>query len=535
MKRKGIISRLAILFCTVLVLGINGCGEKNAEKQISSAEEKTEASKKPSILKETYDSVESKNEYDDSLIRDAASLEDNFQGLDGAEHIVSIHLPEILSEDEQAKVLNKKIMEIWGGLLKKDKEDYCYWFDGGISVSWEAHWHESLLSLVITEERPEAGTEYEVFYYDFDKKREYTSSEVQQLLSIPQDTLKTSLLHAVAQRFDDYFNDGMVGAPEEVLLLRAKTLAFAEESIQWLSFYPQESDSLAVYAGICVSTNNKWLDEKMEVPLTWQSDKLHTESDFITADADEDGVKIRFQKKGNGAIYQEEYGFKYDTDYPVRGCFGNYKKLFIGSMGPDYAPVLFLLTDQNTIEFVRIFDGLFYDSLVSSGPIYGIGAAGDMNTNLPKIMGFKVGTNEVGGTVYVDCDNGTSFDLSVEVNSGRDRYPEDLFAAWQKKVPQADGSEITYSMAILGFETMGEFVFTESGEGYNVEYDGFLDYLGTDETGLLYGYKVTGPDGNDVTGTFTFLPRYGVLRVGIAGGVEWFDVGGYLDFDEVMG
>ena len=78
-------------------------------------------------MKETYDSVESKNEYDDSLIRDAASLEDSFRGLDGAEHIVSIHLPEILSEDEQAKVLNKKIMEIWGGLLKKDKEDYCYW------------------------------------------------------------------------------------------------------------------------------------------------------------------------------------------------------------------------------------------------------------------------------------------------------------------------------------------------------------------------------------------------------------------------
>ena len=46
MNREGIISRLAILFCTVLVLGINGCGEKNAEKQISSAEEKTEASKK---------------------------------------------------------------------------------------------------------------------------------------------------------------------------------------------------------------------------------------------------------------------------------------------------------------------------------------------------------------------------------------------------------------------------------------------------------------------------------------------------------
>lgn len=534
MKLEGVISRVAILFCMVLALGISGCGGKNADKQMSSTEEKAESSKKPSILKDTSDSAESESEYNDSLIQDAASIEDSFRGLDGAEHTVSIHLPEILSEDEQAKALNKKIMEIWGGLLKKEKEDYCYWFDSGISVSWESHWYESLLSLVITEERPEVGIAYEVFYYDFDKKQEYTSSEVQQLLSIPQDTLKTSLLRAVARRFDDYFNDGMVGAPEEVLLLRAKTLAFAEESIQHLSFYPQESDSLAVYAGICVSTDNEWLDEKMKVPLTWQSDKLHAESDFITADADADGVKIRFQKKGNGAIYQEEYGFKYDTDYPVRGCFGNYKKLFIGSVGPDYAPVLFLLTDQNTVEFVRIFDGLFYDSLVSSGPIYGIGAAGDMDRELPKITGFKAGTNEMGGTVYVNCDNGTSFELSVEMNSARDRYPEDLIAAWQKAVSQADGSEITYSMAILGFETMGEFILTESGEGYDVEYDGFLDYLGMDETGLLYGYRVTGPDGNDVTGTFTFLPRYGVLRAGIVGGEEWFDAGEYLDFDEVM-
>lgn len=535
MKLEGVISRVAILFCMVLALGISGCGGKNADKQMSSTEEKAESSKKPSILKDTSDSAESESEYNDSLIQDAASIEDSFRGLDGAEHTVSIHLPEILSEDEQAKALNKKIMEIWGGLLKKEKEDYCYWFDSGISVSWESHWYESLLSLVITEERPEVGTAYEVFYYDFDKKQEYTSSEVQQLLSIPQDTLKTSLLRAVARRFDDYFNDGMVEAPEEVLLLRAKTLAFAEESIQHLSFYPQESDSLAVYAGICVSTDNEWLDEKMKVPLTWQSDKLHAESDFITADADADGVKIRFQKKGNGAIYQEEYGFKYDTDYPVRGCFGNYKKLFIGSVGPDYAPVLFLLTDQNTVEFVRIFDGLFYDSLVSSGPIYGIGAAGDMDRELPKITGFKAGTNEMGGTVYVNCDNGTSFELSVEMNSARDRYPEDLIAAWQKAVSQVDGSEITYSMAILGFETMGEFILTESGEGYDVEYDGFLDYLGMDETGLLYGYRVTGPDGNDVTGTFTFLPRYGVLRAGIVGGEEWFDAGEYLDFDEVMG
>ena len=63
----------------------------------------------------------------------------------------------------------------------------------------------------------------------------------------------------------------------------------------------------------------------MEVPLTWQSDKLHTESDFITANADEDGVKIRFQKKGNGAIYQED---SFIQAFPVlsTGSAGNSKR-----------------------------------------------------------------------------------------------------------------------------------------------------------------------------------------------------------------
>ena len=97
MKREGVISRVAILFCMVLALGISGCGGKNADKQMSSTEEKAESSKKPSILKDTSDSAESESEYNDSLIQDAASIEDSFRGLDGAEHTVSIHLPEILS------------------------------------------------------------------------------------------------------------------------------------------------------------------------------------------------------------------------------------------------------------------------------------------------------------------------------------------------------------------------------------------------------------------------------------------------------
>ena len=61
--------------------------------------------------------------YDDRLITDAASLEDHFKGADGVEYKVSIHIPKILSEDAQAQELNQRIMDIWGNLPKKTKDE----------------------------------------------------------------------------------------------------------------------------------------------------------------------------------------------------------------------------------------------------------------------------------------------------------------------------------------------------------------------------------------------------------------------------
>ncbi len=42
-------------------------------------------------------------------------------------------------------------------------------------------------------------------------------------LSIQPEVLEKALLRSVAQSFDDYFKDSMVGAPEEVMLFRSST------------------------------------------------------------------------------------------------------------------------------------------------------------------------------------------------------------------------------------------------------------------------------------------------------------------------
>ena len=78
--------------------------------------------------------------------------------------------------------------------------------------------------------------------------------------------------------------------------------------------------------------------------------------------------------------------------------------------------------------------------------------------------------------------------------------------------------QTTYNLAILSYDPVGELVFCDTTTDYNVEYQGMLDCLGMDETGLFYGYTLTDPNGNDLYGAFSLLPRYGTLRAGIIGG-----------------
>ena len=76
---------------------------------------------------------------------------------------------------------------------------------------------------MVIEDRPDIGSAYEVFYYDFADQKKLESPDVLKALSIQPEVLEKALLRSVAQSFDDYFKDSMVGAPEEVMLFRSST------------------------------------------------------------------------------------------------------------------------------------------------------------------------------------------------------------------------------------------------------------------------------------------------------------------------
>ena len=107
----------------------------------------------------------------------------------------------------------------------------------------------------------------------------------------------------------------------------------------------------------------------------------------------------------------------------------------------------------------------------------------------------------------------------------------DLFCIFFLNLPSAytlhsllkSEKQTTYNLVVFSYDPVGELVFCDITTDYNVEYQGMLDCLGMDETGLLYGYTLNGPDGNDLYGAFSLLPRYGILRAGIVGGENLFE------------
>ena len=99
--------------------------------------------------------------------------------------------------------------------------------------------------------------------------------------------------------------------------------------------------------------------------------------------------------------YRRAYGFAYDTEYPVAGCYGDYQDIFVGASGQDFCPYVFLLTTDGTVEYIDIFGGLWHGCLCSGGPLYGF----------RDIVGFESGVYEDGfgggyETVYAVDKNG---------------------------------------------------------------------------------------------------------------------------------
>ena len=92
-------------------------------------------------------------------------------------------------------------------------------------------------------------------------------------------------------------------------------------------------------------------------PGDWADGSPQAEDAFVSAWLTDDGVSVSFAKSQSrdfpdSETYRRAYGFAYDTEYPVAGCYGDYQDIFVGASGQDFCPYVFLLTTDGTVEYI---------------------------------------------------------------------------------------------------------------------------------------------------------------------------------------
>ena len=488
----------ALLLAALLCLPLAACGDKGSGKipggnggERGAAEEKSAH---------------------DGLVTDGIAVDRTVKAENGDEMHISAHLPQLNADSEDAQAINRSIEGTYVHLTNFSDDELGKYFGGDVTVSWESRWYGDIVSLVILEEQIDASPHYSVFHYDFAQEKELSSEDMIAQLGASESDYAVSLTRAAVQTFDGMFAGGSTGTGEGLTLLRAKTAGAAAEGVNSTPFCVDEDGSVTAFATIFVPADAGWTERPVEVSLDCSAKPLTASDGTVTASiAADSSVTVRFEQRAG--VDLSRYGVVYGKDYPVSGCFGRYEKLFVGSIGPDYAPYLFLLTEQHTVEYASLLSGADLDALICGGVCYDIGTA-----EAPVIVDFASGKDAMGfDTVFAVDKAGKRYDLSSAASKLGAFVPPDLTGSWETE--ENEGTR--YALHIYSDTVAGlEIDEANAAEGVFVPYTGFMGFLGMNEDGLVYRYTVTGPDGNDVTGAMALLPQWEMLYVRAAGGEQ---------------
>ena len=251
----------------------------------------------------------------------------------------------------------------------------------------------------------------------------------------------------------------------------------------------------------------------------------------------DDGVSVSFSKSQSrdfpdSETYRRAYGFAYDTEYPVAGCYGDYQDIFVSASGQDFCPYVFLLTTEGTVEYIDIFGGLWHGCLCSGGPLYGF----------RDIVGFESGVYEDGfgggyETVYAVDKNGRKYDMPACITTQGNAMPSYAAGKWCANVYHSVASGASYegvyylSIHENGLVEINDVIVSIDAP---LQIAGYCTYLGTTELGMVYQFGLYSGD-QLREGTFAldlYNTDYGEMTITPISGVNLFDApeGGYTVF-----
>ena len=426
--------------------------------------------------------------YDDSRITETYAEDGSYTDKYGKATRYSYHLPQIEDDTDTAEFMNANIQSRFGELitynktlrLKKEALE-------NDMVTWESSWNGSLLSLYIAATDLTGGREVGVYHYDFDTGSALTNDELLEQLGYDYGEVKNALQRAAAQQFDRRFAEAP--AAPELTCLRVRTISDSNCDPLAVALFPTGEGlraALPLYtpAGAGVEMTDISFDPAAGFGT---GKELQGQDEWFHAAVWKDGsveIWTDTDYTVDGLTYADlvaRYGLANTTDWLVNGCYHNYTDLCMASIGQDYAPYVFLLTEDGTVEYIDVLRNAVYGTMYSGGPLYGV----------KDIVRFEEDEAELDGmdyhTVYGVDAYGNRFNL-YETILQLDKLPADLLGSWSTTLNDRhiwlelrdDYPSLFYGSS----ETDGEGIVSPD--------DAWVEYLGQSGVGLVYALNAGG-------------------------------------------
>ena len=390
--------RCAVLLAAAMLLSAAGCAQDS--KQPEPTEPAASAVSETSVenveaAEDTPQKPQSSRRFDDSRI--STLYDERFTYTDpyGIEDTYFYQVPQIDDDTEGARNINEMIGYRFGYLVERalDARSRNDFIDTSYII-WVSNWDGPLLSLQITSSDAMYNHDVGSYHYNFDTGQELSNPEMLAHLGYTDDAkVMHALERAVAQHFDTYYGYIDPDQTATLYMMRAQSLSNLDGLYSYYSLYPKYSHGFVATVPMYTPAGSGmyWTDVQVDPNKRQASGQvLHGQDEWFTCDVTATGkVTVRaladYVSTDGAVTYQtmkEWYELGDKTEFAVSGCYGNYVKMLMTSVGQDYAPYVFLLTENGNVEYIDVISGAQCGTMANGGPLYGIN----------EIVKFEIGT-----------------------------------------------------------------------------------------------------------------------------------------------
>lgn len=515
----------AVLLAAAMLLSAAGCAQdsKRPEPTEPAASAVSETSvENVEAAEDTPQKPQSSRRFDDSRI--STLYDERFTYTDpyGIEDTYFYQVPQIDDDTEGARNINEMIGYRFGYLVERalDARSRNDFIDTSYII-WVSNWDGPLLSLQITSSDAMYNHDVGSYHYNFATGQELSNPEMLAHLGYTDDAkVMHALERAVAQHFDTYY--GYIDPDQTAMLymMRAQSLSNLDGLYSYYSLYPKYSHGFVATVPMYTPAGSGmyWTDVQVDPDKRQGSGQiLHGQDEWFTCDVSADGaVTVRaltdYVTPDGAMTYQtmkEWYELGDKTEFAVSGCYSDYIKMLMTSIGQDYAPYVFLLTENGNVEYIDVISGAQCGTMVNGGPLFGING----------IVRFET------GTAY-DAEYGAEYATVYGVSRDNEKFNL-MEAVWNTaplSIPNMVGSFVSEETGTW-FEICEDQPNFYTGAYTNGQmvpatWDSSISYLGMDDRGWICSVALFRMDsGRTQRETLAMMPAdYGGVNVMHIGG-----------------